>query len=397
VFDKLVSCVNGVIERLLVDSPEAYFKLRIATAFEQGDSHDPRERIQLAKAAIKNELLGQNASDDSLQNRVRNQVASIAATKRGTLRDWLVLLVDAPKARVQGARDAVRCFREILGDLETQTQQACAQLEDTTDGMGVTNESQIVLRYAMTELQGVTFDSVLQIVRALKAEILVCEDHLHELSRRILHLGNEFRDPQASTSEVDNELIRSLKEHHLELTKQLDRELTSALVRKQMSLSGLLTANPEVWTNLVTTMRTVAQRLASNVINRMQVSRMMEAQGNRTGDHLATAADTVRAAESRLLECGGSCRYLLVAPRSASTWPDGWRRPFDEAASVSTSVVAGIDDTLVVCCESQRIPLQNVVTHLVGKRTDLVKVASRLHTRIDVDWPSLERWLNGKA
>ena len=44
-----------------------------------------------------------------------------------------------------------------------------------------------------------------------------------------------------------------------------------------------------------------------------------------------------------------------------------------------------------------RVPLRNVVTHLVGTRSDLVKVANRLHTRIDVEWPSLERWLSNPA
>lgn len=56
--------------------------------------------------------------------------------------------------------------------------------------------------------------------------------------------------------------------------------------------------------------------------------------------------------------------------------------------------IAGVDDALVVCCEAQGVPLQNIAAHLVGSRSDLLKVAGRLHTRIDVEWPMLERWLN---
>ncbi|MBI2477934.1 MAG: protein kinase [Planctomycetia bacterium] len=396
-FDKLVNWVSGVVERQLVASPEAYFQRRIETSLDQVAALDPRERIQITKAVIKDELRGKVESDDSLQNRVRNKIASVSATKRETLRDWFYILVDAPKSRVQGAREAVRWYQEMLDELESQVLQADARPEDSTSGAAITDERQILLRYAMQELQKITLDAVLRMVRALKTEVLVCEDQLREFSRRILHLGNEFDDSRAAVSGVDNELVRSLREHHLELTKQLDRELTPALVRKHMSLSDLLTANSDVWTNLVGTMRTMAQRLAGNVVNRMQVSKIILAQGNRSGEHLATVADTVRAAEPQLLGCGGDCRYLIVAPRSASSWPDSWKRPFDEAAGVAASVVAGADDALVVCCESQRVPLQNIVAHLVGTRTDLVKIASRLHTRIDVEWPSLERWLNGKA
>jgi len=396
-FDKLANWVNGVIERQLVDSPEAYFHRRIAMSLEHGAAVDSRERIQWAKTLIKDELLGHNEGDDSLQSRVRSKVASVAATKRETLRDWFYILVDAPKSRVQGARDAVRWYQELLDQLESQVLQAIAQLEDLSGSTATTDEEQIVLCYALTELEKVALDAVLRLVRAMKAEVLVCEDRLREFARRILHLGNEFNGSHASTMEGDAELIRSLKEHHLDLTKQLDRELTPALVRKHMSLSDLLTAKSDVWTNLVSTMRTMAQRLAGNVINRMQVARMFQAQAHRSGERSATVADTVRAAEPQLFGCGGDCRYLVIAPQSANDWPDSWRRPFDEAAGVSPSVIAGIDDALVVCCESHRVPLQNVVAHLVGKRSDLVKVAGRLHTRIDVEWPSLECWLNGKA
>ena len=396
-FDKLVVWVNGVIERQLVDSPAAYFQRRIAMSLEQGATVDSRERMQLAKSVILGELLGQNERDDSVQSRVRSKVAAVATTKRETLRDWFYILVDAPKARVQGARDAVCWYQKMLGQLEAQVLQAIAQAETSPADTAHADESQILLHYAMTELQKVALDAVLRLVRELKAEVLVCDDRLREFARRILHLGNEFKDPQAFASEADGTLLRSLQEHHLDLTKQLDRELTPALVRKHISLSDLLTANSDVWTNLVSTMRTMAQRLAGNVINRMQVSRMFQAQDNQSSARSVSVAGTVRAAEPTILDCGGDCRYLVVAPQSASDWPDSWRRPFDDAAGVATSVAPGIDDSLAVCCEIGRVPLQNVVTQLVGKRSDLVKVASRLHTRIDVEWPSLERWLSGKA
>lgn len=128
----------------------------------------------------------------------------------------------------------------------------------------------------MRELDRITYDAVLLLIRALKAEVLLCEDLLREFARRILHLSNEFNSSRQPTTEADEALIRSLKEHHLELTRRLDSELTPALVRKHMSLSDLLNANSDVWTNLVSTMRTTAQRLAGSVIDRMQVLTMIQ-------------------------------------------------------------------------------------------------------------------------
>ncbi|MDA1051841.1 MAG: protein kinase [Planctomycetota bacterium] len=395
--DKLVNLVHGVIERQLVEAPEAYFQRRIAAILNQAVGAEPRERLDLATSAVKNELFGANEADDSLRGRVQNQMASVAETKRETLRDWFFILVDAPKSRVQGALSAVRWYQQMLGELEANAQQQIAQIDRSADGASASDERQIALRYARTELQRMSLDAVLQLIRELKREVLQCEDRLRDFARRILHLGNEFAIPGPSALAIDNDLVRLLKEHHLELTRQLDRELTHALVRRHMSLSDLLTANSDIWTNLVSTMRTMAQRLAGNVIIRLQVSSVMQGDGKRFSDGPASAADTVLAARPQLFECGGDYRYLVVAPQSAGTWPENWAEPFAAAAGAPISRSAATDDALVVCCESQRVPLQNVVAQLVGTRSDLIKVANRLHTRIDVEWPSLQRWLDNRA
>ncbi|MEO8493666.1 MAG: tubulin-like doman-containing protein [Planctomycetota bacterium] len=395
--DKLVMWANGVVKQQLSEAPEAYFHRQIAAILEQSAGSDPRERLRLAKSAVANELHGGSENGDSLQSRVRNQVAATAAMKRETLRDWFFILVDAPKARVSGARDALRWYQEVLEELESQVVQAGVQLDDSADGAVGSELHQVVLRFAMTEVQQIALDAVLQLVRELKTEVRQCEDYLHEFARRILHLTNEFASPPRSKLDAESELVRLLKEHHLELTRQLDRELTPALDRKHLSLSNLLTSDSDVWTNFVSTMRATAQRLAGNVISRLQVASVLQGDGKHFGDGPIDAADTVRAALPRLRECGGESRFLLVEPQSAGTWPQNWKQPFEQAVGVAASLATATDDALVVCCESQRVPLRNVAAHLIGTRSDLVKVANRLHTRIDVEWPSLERWVNART
>ncbi len=395
--DKLVTWVQRLIEQQLGDTPMAHFERRVAEILEQCDGAEPRERLRLASAAIRSELCGASESDDSLRARVRCQVSSVAAKKREALRDWFFILLDAPKARVSGARDAVRWYEGVLRELDSKIEQAIAQLDNSADGLSGQGIQDVLLRDAMTELQRISLDAVLQLVRELKMEVIHCEDQLHEFARRVLHLANEFAAPRKSKLSADNGLARLLKEQHLELTRQLDCELTPMLVHKHLSLSDLLAADSEGWANLVSTMRTMAQRLAGNVISRLQVSSVLKGEGEQFGDGPADAADAVRGAMPRLRECGGDSRFLLVAPQNASTWPDNWIEPFNAAAGVSTSLAGGTDDALVVCCESQRVPLRNVAAHLIGTRSDLVKVAGRLHTRIDVEWLSLERWLQNKA
>lgn len=394
--DKLVTWGQRLIEKQLSDTPAAYFGRRVAAILEQAGGADPRERLRLATSAIRNELRGTDESDDSLRARINNQVSAVSATKRESLRDWFFILLDAPKARVAGARDAVRWYEGVLKELESKVEHAIALLDNSADGPSGQAVHDAVLHVAMTELQRISLDAVLRLLRELKIEVLHCENQLHEFARRVSHLANEFAALRKSKSSADNGVARLLKDHHLELTRQLDRELTPTLVHKHLSLSNLLTADSEGWAKLVTTMRALAQRLTGNVFSRLQVSSVLQGDCNHLGDGPGNASDTVRDAMPRLLECGGDSRFLLVAPQSADTWPASWRQPFNEAAGVSTSLAVGSDDALIVCCESQCIPLRNIAAHLVGTRSDLLKVASRLHTRIDVEWPSLERWLQNR-
>ena len=395
--DKLTRWVQGVIERQLVDTPEAYFRRRIAKTLDQAAGADRDERMQLATAAIKKELFGAGESDDSLQRRVHEKVKSVAATKRETIRDWFCILVDAPKARVQGARDAVRWFQEMLEQLEAEVKQALAQIDAAADSsVADEDERELALRYAVKELERIALESVLRLIVELKFEAVQSEDRLRDFSRRVLHLQNEFSASGKSDSGADDEVVRVLLEHRLDLTKRLDRELTPALVRKQLSLSDILNAQSDIWSNLVSTMRTTAQRLAGSVIGRLQIASVVNTEEHCLNDGPATPAEAVQAARPLLLDCGGECRVVLSVPEYVSSWPEGWNRPFDEAASIQTSRVIGTDDALVVCCESQQLPLKNVVTRLVNKRSDLLKVANRLHTRVDVEWQSLERWLADK-
>ena len=41
----------------------------------------------------------------------------------------------------------------------------------------------------------------------------------------------------------------------------------------------------------------------------------------------------------------------------------------------------------LLCCEVERVPLDNVAASLIDGRREYAEMASRLHTRIDVKWP----------
>ncbi len=55
----------------------------------------------------------------------------------------------------------------------------------------------------------------------------------------------------------------------------------------------------------------------------------------------------------------------------------------------SLTVLEHARSEIVVCQEIAEVPLNRIVKQLVGSRREYPELADRLHTRIDIDWPSL--------
>jgi hypothetical protein len=59
------------------------------------------------------------------------------------------------------------------------------------------------------------------------------------------------------------------------------------------------------------------------------------------------------------------------------------------ALPMPATIVDGDDVDLVCCHEVQELPISSLAARVIDGRTDLIRVASRLHTRTDVNWPTL--------
>ena len=53
------------------------------------------------------------------------------------------------------------------------------------------------------------------------------------------------------------------------------------------------------------------------------------------------------------------------------------------------TVVADENSDMLLCCELERLPLDRVAAAVLDGRFHNLEVASRLHTRIDVQWQPL--------
>ena len=91
------------------------------------------------------------------------------------------------------------------------------------------------------------------------------------------------------------------------------------------------------------------------------------------------------AAVARLNRCGGRRRLLLTVPSSLQAEPI-LKRLTDGKAAQRPTVVADAENEIVLCYETEQLPLRRVVACVLDHRFQYVEVASRVHTRVDVDW-----------
>jgi hypothetical protein len=86
----------------------------------------------------------------------------------------------------------------------------------------------------------------------------------------------------------------------------------------------------------------------------------------------------------RLATCGGARRLMVIAPPDLSTTE--LRAQLSKLTNDQLTIVQDSIGELVVCYEVEQIPIDNVLAKLIGTREDILEVARRLHTRIDVSW-----------
>ncbi|MEX0977611.1 MAG: hypothetical protein WDZ48_02090, partial [Pirellulales bacterium] len=102
------------------------------------------------------------------------------------------------------------------------------------------------------------------------------------------------------------------------------------------------------------------------------------------GERLRVVLDAARA---KLADCGGFQRLFAVLPASSagSALHDALSKQLTPPATVITDT----DADLVLCYEQQELSLVHVAARLIDGRSDIVQIAGRLHTRMDVPWSQL--------
>lgn len=331
-----------------------------------------------------------------------------------TISDWVMQQVDDPDVRVRGAQHAAQWFVEHLRTLEVDIAERLREAEErlaaavqkasakkigrrvssgTPDNQAPLTaemESPEVLPHRLRQM---IVEGALKCCRTIARQVSTLAGRLGELKRELTCLADEFKAPASLHEAVSGgqglspSMIEPLQAQIPEMARQLDQQLQIAYFNQRDGLGYLLKRDSEARLVLLTRMRTAARTAVLHALKQINITNFFPPPGQAPDPKNAGLDTCLDMAIPRLLVCGAAKRLLLVIPENADG--DGVRQVVQQQLHEQPTVVFDPDGDIVLCREAEQLSPRAVAAYLADQREQIPALASRLHTRIDVNWPPL--------
>ncbi len=325
------------------------------------------------------------------------------------VRDWILGLVDTENARVDGARKAVAAIRQHTSLLQQEAlirrEQSKAELELAWQPVSEAEKAPFPKRasarkslnallqeYARCLLNDLVCDATCRILRVVDPCITAAADQLRELWKDLTQFGEQFRTindsakpRQTRTTRGHERLVKLMRDRKLDLIQELDRAVESQFFDGKESLSAVLTKGSQLRESLAVRMRGLARQVVYRACRDDSFEFLQEAL---MGSDQAQVGELIRRcleqATPELVVLGGSKRLLVSAPGQLDQ--NKMVRFLGDAIQEAASIAYQPNGDLYFCYELEDLPWVGLQSKLVRQRHDCQELASRLHTRINLEW-----------
>jgi len=247
---------------------------------------------------------------------------------------------------------------------------------------------------------------------ASQTDAKIAQQFASELARRnhddaadIAKLGNGLRivsagfDNGTKVFEADDDfsldserssIVLRIQRQRFAVASRLDDDLQKQYFDRQAPLSSLFSSSKTEWSHLESAIRLPASRLVVSEISHVWTDQLFSGNSpsvDEVGEQSTPETEITEAAPD-VLALGGVKRLLVLAPhRDAEA--EAWSQKTAQAAGQPVAFVPAEDNCVTFCYETEHTSLHNVIAGLIGDNRNSVKLAERLHSRIDIDWPPI--------
>ena len=338
---------------------------------------------------------GEEQSQESLANRLANRTKMLATIQGRAIGEWIAAQIESPGLRVCGARWSAKWFANMLEGIHVRARSFVERIEDELNlirSQGdrgtatarssrkpvVDSLSSELLDYANLRIQQMFHRSMQGAAVAIMTQLNVVVGQIRAVSEGLNRLSMHFSTEvaQDTAARFSPTAIRDGVLIPVSVLLETDQALSEQLQTERSSFCQLFCRPGDLDSTvqrLQVTIREARLRTHSHDMRFREVSQ--------NPDDIKQLLEHGR---PRLAECGGALRWFVVAPPDLET--DELNRQLGSIVSDPVTIIRDNVSELTICCEAERIPIDNVMAKLVGSRQDILAVARRLHTRKDVPW-----------
>ncbi len=411
--------LSATTTREMGNSPESYLLKVLADLVNNHEStrgcSNPLPLGETILDALDTLICFQNTQDMNrvcLESVLETHLKEMAASQAAALREWIVGLVHSPNYRVAGAQQATDYLTEHLRALSreaSETMQALLPqlsslkqtlLSDKNGGRGwlqfrgfAWNRRLVADRrlcqYFRLRIEELMLNGVCRLAGFMLGQMSALGDQLRNLSGDLSRMAKEFGSPpavgaagpSADALEVVRAVAETIGPHKMELIAEMEHTLEQDLHRMVTAEGNYVSGT------LAPLLRRTARSLLHRLLKRVTMREIAASSKDKPTRSMFSVPAGLQAATPSLPHCGGARRLLLLTPNDLPS-AELIRRVHDEVPT-SPTVVADKENEVLLCYEMEQLPLPRVAAAVLDQRFQNVEVASRLHTRIDVQWSNL--------
>jgi len=397
---------------------------RVRAAVESGEHASANSAVRMSAIiqAIHDEFLPPLEQDitrrqtSSLLTFVEQALQKIVAPRAREIRQWIVGIIDDPAGRVGAACRARQWYAGQIQNFESQCadmlhgvqleihaiEQSVLTAEKETPerprffGSRKAEKNQVYNHAALLriiELRGeeTALIALAKATRVILSEITAAGDEIKDVQRTLSELSTEFSaaapwghstdeaPPTDVADQVRAAVSQRLRQRMAELAVKVDRRAQQFLA-EHGSLRELCKKADTVRTVVPAALRSAARQEVVEALKQISIAEPLL--GTDSGEGQLQRIQKCLA-RPRIENCGGAERLVAVLPESTR---DSQLPALLGQLSPPATVLFDADADLILVHELQDLQIPHVAQFLLDGRQDLVQVAARLHTRIDVGW-----------
>ena len=398
-------------------------KLAVARGDAQTDNLielTPSQLIQSVDEIVSSEVGEKQQARGMVRRRLQQAGAQLARRLDEAIHDFIMGLANSPGDRLLAALTSTDWFRENLWqlakELKTQADELAGNLNEMATtisdpksnekrswwGMGTRQgegdaASRLRQHFVNDRVRHAAIEETIALVERLSQQ-------LGSLNDRLLHAGVSLKpllryfgsiedaaptieeefDDESQQPSFETTILEAFHNSLSDLAPALDEKFDREVLQSDGGLLAVCEHEGQIADLVVNRLETAALTLILGAMREIDVAQLFL---DSCGDQ-EKAAQEIRecatAANASNLKCGGTRRMFAAIP--ASLGSEKLATLIEKSMEPVPTVIRATEHDVVVGCEQASMPLIAVAARLVEDRPDLISLAQRIHTRVDIQW-----------